>query len=144
MIYGTAVIRKSNIHYIYTRYAQKNGAISKVNKKFISHLTRAQPTHIHTYIHIYMYGLTILKSQTWFYLLCHWQLNSGCAVCRNSGFLSSCLKTEKLRFFFSFAAELLKSFEMLHGVDWSKQAQCMNKSISGSEWTSNCFPAGLR
>jgi len=28
----------------YTGYTQKNGAISKVNKKFISHLTRAQRT----------------------------------------------------------------------------------------------------
>ena len=28
----------------YTGYTQKNGALSKVNKKFISHLTRAQPT----------------------------------------------------------------------------------------------------
>ena len=27
-----------------TRYTQKNGAVSKVNKKFISHLTRAQRT----------------------------------------------------------------------------------------------------
>jgi hypothetical protein len=26
------------------RYTQKNDAVSKVNKKFISHLTRAQPT----------------------------------------------------------------------------------------------------
>ena len=30
--------------YIYTGYTQKNGVVSKVNKKFISHLTRAQPT----------------------------------------------------------------------------------------------------
>jgi hypothetical protein len=30
--------------YVYTGYTQKNGAVSKVNKKFISHLTRAQPT----------------------------------------------------------------------------------------------------
>ena len=29
---------------IYTGYTQKKGAVSKVNKKFISHLTRAQPT----------------------------------------------------------------------------------------------------
>ena len=28
----------------YTQYTQKNGAVSKVNKKFISHLTRAQRT----------------------------------------------------------------------------------------------------
>jgi len=28
----------------YTGYTQKNGAVSKVKKKFISHLTRAQPT----------------------------------------------------------------------------------------------------
>jgi hypothetical protein len=31
-------------HKIYTGYTQKNGAVSKVNKKFISHLTRAQRT----------------------------------------------------------------------------------------------------
>ena len=29
---------------VYTGYTQKNGAVSKVNKKCISHLTRAQPT----------------------------------------------------------------------------------------------------
>ena len=29
---------------LYTGYTQKNGAVSKVNKKFISHLTRAQRT----------------------------------------------------------------------------------------------------
>ena len=28
----------------YTGYTQKNGAVSKVNKKFISHLTLVQPT----------------------------------------------------------------------------------------------------
>jgi len=28
----------------YTGYTQKNGAVSKVNKKFISHFIRAQPT----------------------------------------------------------------------------------------------------
>jgi len=30
--------------YTHTRYTQKNGAISEVNKKFISHLTRTQRT----------------------------------------------------------------------------------------------------
>ena len=30
--------------FSYTGYTQKNGAFSKVNKKFISHLTRVQPT----------------------------------------------------------------------------------------------------
>ena len=30
--------------YIYAGYTQKNGAVSKVNKKFISHLTRAKRT----------------------------------------------------------------------------------------------------
>ena len=30
--------------FIYTRYTQKNGAVSKVNKRFISHLTQAQRT----------------------------------------------------------------------------------------------------
>ena len=29
---------------LYTGYTQKNGAVSKVNKKFISHLTRTQRT----------------------------------------------------------------------------------------------------
>ena len=29
---------------IYTGYTQKNGVVSKVNKIFISHLTRAKPT----------------------------------------------------------------------------------------------------
>jgi hypothetical protein len=29
---------------LYTGHTQKNGAVSKVNKKFISHLTRAQHT----------------------------------------------------------------------------------------------------
>jgi len=28
----------------YTEYTQKNGKVSKINKKFISHLTRAQRT----------------------------------------------------------------------------------------------------
>ena len=32
------------MHDTYTGYTQKNGAVSKVNKKFISHLTRAQRT----------------------------------------------------------------------------------------------------
>ena len=31
-------------HTLYTGYTQKNGAVSKVNKKFISHLTLAQRT----------------------------------------------------------------------------------------------------
>jgi len=30
--------------WCYTGYTQKNGAVLKVNKKFISHLTRAHPT----------------------------------------------------------------------------------------------------
>ena len=30
--------------HTYTGYTQKNGAVSKLNKKFISHLTRAQRT----------------------------------------------------------------------------------------------------
>ena len=39
--------KNNNIYthiYIYTGYTQKNGAVSKVNKKFISRLTRAQRT----------------------------------------------------------------------------------------------------
>ena len=35
---NTSLMRKR----IYTGYTQKNGAVSKANKKFISHLTRAQ------------------------------------------------------------------------------------------------------
>ena len=34
----------NKVHYVYTGYTQKNGAGSKVNKKFISHLTRARRT----------------------------------------------------------------------------------------------------
>jgi len=30
--------------YVYTEYTRKNGAVSKVSKKFVSHLTRAQRT----------------------------------------------------------------------------------------------------
>ena len=32
------------MYHQYTGHTQKNGAVSKVNKKFISHLTRTQPT----------------------------------------------------------------------------------------------------
>jgi hypothetical protein len=32
------------MQYIYTEYTQKNGAVSEVNKKSISHLARAQRT----------------------------------------------------------------------------------------------------
>ena len=35
---------ESIVRINYTGYTQKNGAVSKVNKKFISHLTRAQRT----------------------------------------------------------------------------------------------------
>ena len=38
------VIPKTLLVTVYTVYTQKNGAVSKVNKKFISHLTRAQRT----------------------------------------------------------------------------------------------------
>jgi hypothetical protein len=37
------VVLKADI-LVYTGHTQKNGAVSKVNKKFISHLTRAQHT----------------------------------------------------------------------------------------------------
>ena len=42
----TYVLAEPNLHSAeyYTGYTQKNGAVSKVNKKFISHLTRAQRT----------------------------------------------------------------------------------------------------
>jgi hypothetical protein len=33
-----------SLYFRYTGYTQKNGAVSKVNKKFISHLTWAQRT----------------------------------------------------------------------------------------------------
>jgi hypothetical protein len=36
--------RTKYIKYQYTGYTQKNGVVSKVNKDFISHLTRAQHT----------------------------------------------------------------------------------------------------
>jgi hypothetical protein len=36
--------KKKRVFFRYTGYTQKNGAVSKVNKKFISHLTRAKCT----------------------------------------------------------------------------------------------------
>jgi len=41
-IYGG--IKAALLDRCYTGYTQKNGAVSKVNKKFISHLTRTQRT----------------------------------------------------------------------------------------------------
>jgi hypothetical protein len=41
MVSTTGPIWQDNI---YTGHTQKNGAVSKVNKKFISHITRAQHT----------------------------------------------------------------------------------------------------
>ena len=38
------VVRLCIYIYTHTGYTQKNGAVSKVNKKFISHLTRAKRT----------------------------------------------------------------------------------------------------
>jgi len=40
----TGTLNKHCSFYIYTWYTQKNFAVSKVIKIFISHLTRAQPT----------------------------------------------------------------------------------------------------
>jgi hypothetical protein len=40
IIYSSVLMRGKCLSY--TEYTQKNGAISKFNKKFISHLTRAQ------------------------------------------------------------------------------------------------------
>ena len=40
----TQTLPSTSCPYFYTGYTQKNGAVSKVNKKFISHLTRAQRT----------------------------------------------------------------------------------------------------
>ena len=37
-------LRNYGYKCIYTGYTQKNGAVSKVNKRFISHRTRAQLT----------------------------------------------------------------------------------------------------
>ena len=37
-------VYKIKSYYLNTGYLQMNGAVSKVNKKFISHLTRAQRT----------------------------------------------------------------------------------------------------
>jgi len=37
-------LNEKDIMYIYTGYTQKNGVVSKVNKKFISHRTRSQCT----------------------------------------------------------------------------------------------------
>ena len=39
-----AISWKVKLGTCYTGYTQKNGAVSKVNKKFISHLTRTQHT----------------------------------------------------------------------------------------------------
>ena len=41
-VFLRAPIKMENVSY--TRCLQMNGAVSKVNKKFISHITRAQPT----------------------------------------------------------------------------------------------------
>ena len=41
---GITFIFTSPIESVYTEYTPKNGAVSKVNKKFISHPTRAQCT----------------------------------------------------------------------------------------------------
>ena len=38
------VVFRCSDQKFYTEYTQKNGAVSEVNKKFISHLTRAQRT----------------------------------------------------------------------------------------------------
>jgi hypothetical protein len=38
------VLAKKTLIEGYTRYTQKNGAVSKVDKEFISHPTRAQHT----------------------------------------------------------------------------------------------------
>ena len=41
---GPFRISENDISNKYTGYTQKNGAVSKVNKEFVSHLTRAQHT----------------------------------------------------------------------------------------------------
>ena len=44
MMIHTHVYRMFVCTFTYTVYTQENGAVSKVNKKFISHLTRAKRT----------------------------------------------------------------------------------------------------
>ena len=43
-LYSHGIFKRVESCEIYTGYTQKNGAVSKVNKKFTSHLTRAQRT----------------------------------------------------------------------------------------------------
>ena len=43
-ISGIFVAHHQEVHCIYTECLQKNGAVSKINKKFISQLTRAKRT----------------------------------------------------------------------------------------------------
>ena len=43
LLVSTLEVLERSVEYIYRVYP-KNGAVSKVNKKFISHLTRAQRT----------------------------------------------------------------------------------------------------
>jgi hypothetical protein len=45
----------SYVYIYYTGFSQKNGAVSKVNKKSFSHLTRVQCVCIYIYIYIYIY-----------------------------------------------------------------------------------------
>ena len=44
MSYQTILLSNNTVLSDNTEYTQKNGAVSKVNKKFISHLTRAKHT----------------------------------------------------------------------------------------------------
>ena len=50
------------VYTYYTGYTKKNCAVSKVNKKFISHLTRAQPTpSAAATVQVYLALITILQ-----------------------------------------------------------------------------------
>jgi hypothetical protein len=44
IFYPSYFLKNKSLKHSYTGYTQKNGAVSKVNKEFISHLTRAQHT----------------------------------------------------------------------------------------------------
>jgi hypothetical protein len=48
--------------YVYTEHTQKNGAVSKVNKTSISHLTRAQRTpSVAATVHVSHLVITVLQ-----------------------------------------------------------------------------------
>ena len=58
-------------YLLYTRYTQKNGAVSKVNKKFISHLTRAQRTLSAAATVQVSHALTFSRLMSYIYVVPH-------------------------------------------------------------------------